>query len=191
MAKTPVLFTHAKHVGFNLEYVILNNNNEVPPFTQNTQTKRVLRVNTFRKAIGTHYLSHSGDYVDPPFIDLVRPWFSTIRYKEEVSAKGTLKKSLLPPSNEETEGGSSKALTGSKTGPSRKRKESSLARDSNLSQPLVFTPVDTGIHKEDQQAAGGPTSLGVNSEEGSHPQLSSGYDASADSIAEADPETSP
>ncbi|GJS54083.1 hypothetical protein Tco_0627445 [Tanacetum coccineum] len=70
------------------------------------------------------------------------------------------------------------------------------------------------MHKEDQQAAGGPTYLGVTSEEGAHPQLSSGmsafsnlkpiysasvivhfeyaseYDASAYSIAEADPGTS-
>ncbi|GKD76359.1 hypothetical protein Tco_1338980 [Tanacetum coccineum] len=46
-----------------------------------------LGVNTFRKAIRAHYLSHSSDYVDPPSIDIVRPWFSTIRYGEEVSAK--------------------------------------------------------------------------------------------------------
>ncbi|GKE21079.1 hypothetical protein Tco_1432591, partial [Tanacetum coccineum] len=41
-----------------------------------------------------------------------------------------------------------------------------------------------------QQAAGGPTSLGATSEEGAHPQLSSGHDASANSIAEADPRLS-
>ncbi|GJV45506.1 hypothetical protein Tco_1430042 [Tanacetum coccineum] len=60
----------------------------------------VLEVNTFRKAIRTHYLFDSSDYVDPPSIDIVRPWFSTIRYEEEVSAKGILKKSLLPPRKE-------------------------------------------------------------------------------------------
>ncbi|GKC02742.1 hypothetical protein Tco_0994352, partial [Tanacetum coccineum] len=43
------------------------------------------------------------------------------------------------------------------------------------------------MHKEAQQAAGGPTSLGATSEEGAHPQLSSGHDASADSTAEVDP----
>nr|GEZ13746.1 hypothetical protein [Tanacetum cinerariifolium] len=42
------------------------------------------------------------------------------------------------------------------------------------------------MHKEAHQAAGGPTSLGANREEGAHPQLSSGHDASADSIAEVD-----
>ncbi|GKE39239.1 hypothetical protein Tco_1462644, partial [Tanacetum coccineum] len=97
--------------------------------------------------------------------------------------KKQLTSSKQPPmsSSEATKGGSSKAPTGSKTGPSRKRKESSSAKDSNPSQPSVSTSVDTGMHKEDQQAASGPTSLGVTSEEGAHPQLSS---------AEADPGTS-
>ncbi|GKE10632.1 hypothetical protein Tco_1414183 [Tanacetum coccineum] len=69
------------------------------------------------------------------------------------------------------------------------------------------------MHKEDQQAAGGPTSLGVTSKEGAHPQLSSGmsafsklkaiysasviirsesasgYDASTNSTIEVDPGT--
>ncbi|GJY73212.1 hypothetical protein Tco_0477643 [Tanacetum coccineum] len=83
--------------------------------------------------------------------------------------------------------------------------------DSNPSQPPVSTPVDTRIHKEDQQATGGPTSLGVTSEARANPQLNSGMsvfnlnepiystffiihsesasgnDASAVSTAEADP----
>ncbi|GKD27664.1 hypothetical protein Tco_1233878, partial [Tanacetum coccineum] len=75
-----------------------------------------------------------------------------------------------------TKGGSSKAPTGSKTGHSKKRKESSSAMDSNPSQPPVSNPVDTEMHKEDQQATGGPTSLGVTSKEGAHPQLNSGTD---------------
>ncbi|GJS14240.1 hypothetical protein Tco_0408712 [Tanacetum coccineum] len=48
-------------------------------------------------------------------------------------------------------------------------------------------PVVDEMHKEEQQAAGGPPSLGVTSKEGAHPQLSSGCDASADSTTEADP----
>ncbi|GKB71062.1 hypothetical protein Tco_0932474 [Tanacetum coccineum] len=44
--------------------------------------------------------------------------------------------------------------------------------------------------REAQQAAGGPTSLGATNEKGAHPQLSSGHDASANSIAEADPRLS-
>nr|GFC39467.1 hypothetical protein [Tanacetum cinerariifolium] len=43
------------------------------------------------------------------------------------------------------------------------------------------------MHKEAQQAAGGPTSLGFTCEEGAHPHLSSGHDASEDFIIEADP----
>ncbi|GJX98922.1 hypothetical protein Tco_0355941 [Tanacetum coccineum] len=53
-------------------------------------------VNTFRNAIGAHYLPHSSEYVAPPSIDIVRLWFETIRCEEAVPAKGTLKKSLLP-----------------------------------------------------------------------------------------------
>ncbi|GJZ14617.1 hypothetical protein Tco_0550294 [Tanacetum coccineum] len=49
--------------------------------------------------------------------------------------------------------------------------------DSNPSQPPVSTLVDIGMHKEDQQATGGPTSLGVTSEARSNPQLSSGMSA--------------
>ncbi|GJZ83648.1 hypothetical protein Tco_0648821 [Tanacetum coccineum] len=49
--------------------------------------------------------------------------------------------------------------------------------DSNPSWPSVFTPVDTEMHKEDQQAIGGPTSLGVTSEERANSQLSSGMSA--------------
>ncbi|GJW90111.1 hypothetical protein Tco_0167664 [Tanacetum coccineum] len=49
-------------------------------------------VNTFRNVIGAHYLPHSSEYVAPPFIDIVRPWFKTIGYGEVVPAKRTLKK---------------------------------------------------------------------------------------------------
>nr|GEW13110.1 hypothetical protein [Tanacetum cinerariifolium] len=56
-----------------------------------------LWVNTFRNAIGTHYLPHFSKYVSPPSIDVVRIWFPTIGYGEENFAKGTFKKSLIPP----------------------------------------------------------------------------------------------
>ncbi|GKC47610.1 hypothetical protein Tco_1065332 [Tanacetum coccineum] len=55
-------------------------------------------VNIFRNAIGAHYLPHSSEYVTPPSIDIVRQWFPTTGYREAVSAKGTLKKSLFHPS---------------------------------------------------------------------------------------------
>ncbi|GJR07777.1 hypothetical protein Tco_0790429 [Tanacetum coccineum] len=254
-----------------------------------------VRINTFRNAIGAHYIPHSSKYVAPSSIDIVRPWFETIGYEEAVPVKGTkivffllgegkrlyhtrflsllmihkmkegygdgeltlyptqvfsvnnwalktnqpkeppftnhilaicaadmpvvfkapktsskaksvsqgtklgaksghkkLSTSLKQPSvsgREATKGGSSKAPTSFKTGHSKKRKESSSAMDSNPSQPPVSTPVDTGMHKEEQQATGGPTSLGITSEARANPQLSR-CDASADSTTKADPELS-
>ncbi|GKA19172.1 hypothetical protein Tco_0699087 [Tanacetum coccineum] len=65
------------------------------------------------------------------------------------------------------------------------RRKQSLKHTSD--HPSPPTPVVGELHKEVQQAAGGPTSLGVPSEEGSHPQLISGHDASADFTTEADP----
>nr|GEU64764.1 hypothetical protein [Tanacetum cinerariifolium] len=95
---------------------------------------REVGVNTFRNVVGAHYLPHSSEYVAPPSIDVVRQWFLMIGYREDISAKGTLRKSLIPSS---------------------------------------FTPVDTGMHKEDQQATGGLTSLRGTSEERANPQLNS------------------
>ncbi|GJZ30952.1 putative reverse transcriptase domain-containing protein [Tanacetum coccineum] len=74
--------------------------------------------------------------------------------------------------------GSSKAPTGSKTGHLKRKKESSSAIDSNLSQTSVSTLVVAKMHKEDQQATSSPTSLGVTN------------DASLVSIAKADPKKS-
>ncbi|GJU27754.1 hypothetical protein Tco_1166375 [Tanacetum coccineum] len=227
-------------------------------------------VNTFRNAIGIHYLPHSSKYVAPPSIDIVRPWFETTGYEETVLVKGILKKSLLPPKwillmveiiqclggktegcdqitnkdaiilyslvnrinidyvsifledvtiklnkrhrekvvpytrflsllmmhkmkegyrdgevtpyptqlshKEAAKGGSSKSPTGSKTGHLKRKKDSSSAMDSNPSQTSASTPVVAEMHKEDQQATGGPTSLGVTSEARANPQLSSGID---------------
>ncbi|GJS12135.1 retrovirus-related pol polyprotein from transposon TNT 1-94 [Tanacetum coccineum] len=75
----------------------------------------------------------------------------------------------------------------SKPGQSEKETQSSLAKDKSPSHPSPPTPVVGEMHKEAQQAAGGPTFLGATSKEGAHPQLSSGHDASVDSTAEVDP----
>ncbi|GKE83379.1 hypothetical protein Tco_1557121, partial [Tanacetum coccineum] len=75
----------------------------------------------------------------------------------------------------------------SQTGQSKKKTKSSSAKDKSPSHPSPPTPVVGEMHKEAQQAAGGPTSLEATSEEGAHPQLISGHDASADFIDEADP----
>ncbi|GJX62372.1 hypothetical protein Tco_0295272 [Tanacetum coccineum] len=83
-----------------------------------------------------------------------------------------------------------KEASKSQFGHSKKETKSSSAMDTSPSHPSPPTPVVGEIHKEAQQAAGGPTSLGATSEDGSHPQLSSGHVASADFTAEADPEIS-
>nr|GEV92769.1 hypothetical protein [Tanacetum cinerariifolium] len=49
-------------------------------------------VNTFKNAIGAHYLPHSSEYVALLSIDIVGQLFETIRYGETVPAKETLKK---------------------------------------------------------------------------------------------------
>ncbi|GJW75815.1 hypothetical protein Tco_0135185 [Tanacetum coccineum] len=277
-------------------------------------------VNTFRNAIGAHYLPHSSEYVALPSIDIVRSWFETIGYGETVPAKWTLKKSLLlffllvaqiiqclggktrgfdqitnkdaiilyslanginidyasifwediiiklnkrhrekvvpytrflsllmmhkmkegygdgevtpyptqvfsvnnwalkpnqpeePPfidhmldirtaakpvpgakprhkkhltsskeplvsSSEATKVGSSEVPTGSKIVHLERKKESSSAMDSNPSQTSASTSVAAEMHKEDQQATGGPASLGVTSKARSNPKLSSGMSA--------------
>ncbi|GJZ33827.1 hypothetical protein Tco_0579263 [Tanacetum coccineum] len=54
-------------------------------------------ITTFWNALRAHYLSHSSMYVPPPSITIVRPWFAPIGYSGEIRAKGTLKKSCLPP----------------------------------------------------------------------------------------------
>ncbi|GJS26632.1 retrovirus-related pol polyprotein from transposon TNT 1-94 [Tanacetum coccineum] len=65
-----------------------------------------------------------------------------------------------------------------------------VMKDKSQSHPSASTLLVGEMHKEAQQAASGPTSLGATSEEESHPQLSNGCDASSDSTAEADPEIS-
>nr|GFC63891.1 hypothetical protein [Tanacetum cinerariifolium] len=60
-------------------------------------------------------------------------------------------------------GSASKEPTRSKTGHSHKETKSSSALDSNPSQPSASTPVVAEMHKKDQQATGGPTSLEVTS----------------------------
>ncbi|GJS46732.1 hypothetical protein Tco_0596853 [Tanacetum coccineum] len=54
-------------------------------------------ITTFRNALKTQYLPHSSMYIPPPSITTIRPWFATIGYNGEIGAKGTLKKSCLPP----------------------------------------------------------------------------------------------
>ncbi|GJU29993.1 hypothetical protein Tco_1173582 [Tanacetum coccineum] len=174
-------------------------------------------ITTFRNALRAQYLPHSSMYVSPPSITTVRPWFATIRYNEEIRAKGTLKNSFLPPrwrfvslllehmmpeyDNEELTINLTQAIykldvlvvskaskpslqteeteaSKSKTGQSETETKSSSAKDKSPSHPSPPTLVVGEMHKEAQQAADGPTSLGATNEEGAHPQLSSGSNPS-------------
>ncbi|GJU64212.1 hypothetical protein Tco_1246047 [Tanacetum coccineum] len=174
-------FVAAKQVSFNLEDILLNTNNEVSFFVPNGGIYGEVGVNTFRIAIGAHYLPHSREYVAPPSIDIVSPWFETIGYGETVPAKWTLKKSLFPPRVPQgtTPGaklGHRKLLTSSKQPPV-----------SSSEATKASTPVVAEMHNEDKQATGGLTSLGVTNKERVDPELSSGNDASAVSTAKVDP----
>ncbi|GKA03180.1 hypothetical protein Tco_0675961 [Tanacetum coccineum] len=169
-------FVAAKQVGFNLEDILLNTNNEVALLYLEHNNKDYFKcVSDFISKCCLRKPFTKSPNMYKEYLAKFWQWFPTIGYGEEVSAKGTLRNSLLPPrwSKEVTKGGSSKAPTGSKTIHSKKRKESSSTMDSNPSQPPVSTLVDTGMHKEEQQATGGPTSLGVTSEVRANPQLSS------------------
>ncbi|GKD49799.1 hypothetical protein Tco_1278775 [Tanacetum coccineum] len=165
----------------------------------------------FWNALRAHYLPHSNEYVSPPSLVVVRPWFATIEYNREIGDKGTLKKSCLPPRWRLLMAEIIQCL-GGKTG----RLDQILNNDATIlyclekevqvdfakiiwediilklnkkTREKVVPTLDTELHKEDLQAAGDPTFLGVSSKEGAHPQLSSasGCDASVDSTADADP----
>ncbi|GKE27850.1 hypothetical protein Tco_1443234 [Tanacetum coccineum] len=136
----------------------------------------------------------------PPFIDHMLAICST--------TKPVVLKAPKPSSNAE------RVSQGTKPGaqPGHKKHSTSSKQPSVSSQEATkaSTPVVTEMHKEDQQATGGPKSLGVTNEERADPQLNSGmlafnlnkpiysasfiihsesasrYDALADSIAEVD-----
>ncbi|GJT99106.1 hypothetical protein Tco_1094624 [Tanacetum coccineum] len=118
---SPIPFAPVKQVGFNLEYIIFNPNNELLLDLQSN-----IR-NTYPSS-GTQP-KHSRN----------------LRFSSLLPLVVSLENSAL---------------------------------ETNHSQPPASTPMDVSMHKEDQQVAGGPTSLGVTSEEGAHPYLSSGMSAS-------------
>ncbi|GJV95007.1 hypothetical protein Tco_1546584 [Tanacetum coccineum] len=77
-------------------------------------------------------------------------------------------------------------MPGAKTGLRRKQSSKHTSESKNEANKASI-PVVIELHKEDQQAVGGPTYLEATSEDGAHPQLNSGCDASADSITKVDP----
>ncbi|GJV31286.1 hypothetical protein Tco_1391686 [Tanacetum coccineum] len=145
-------------------------------------------VTSFRNAIGANYLAYSKDYDALHSIKTVKEWFLTIGYSGIIEATCTLKKGLLPPRKKSTSSSTIynplskieanksvsllKEATESPTGHSKKKKQSGLAKDTNINQPLACTPVFAGMHKEVQQATSGLTSLGVTCKVRVDPQLS-------------------
>ncbi|GKE56700.1 hypothetical protein Tco_1495885, partial [Tanacetum coccineum] len=193
-------FVDAKQVGFNLEDIILNTNNEVAllylehnnkdhfkcvsdfiskyclrkPFTRSpnmykeylaefwysaktlenskvffsTPTGGIygeVGVNTFRNAIGAHYLPHFSKYVAPPSIDIVRPWVW-----EAVPAKGTLKNSTGPHVLADQTKSASEGLETVLTQPITGKGASSVANlDSPEDDPVII--VDDSDEDEDDE----------------------------------------
>ncbi|GJW08531.1 hypothetical protein Tco_1570954 [Tanacetum coccineum] len=156
-------------------------------------------------------------YVPPPSITIVRPWFATIGYRGEIGAKGTLKKSYLPPRWRLLMTQIMQCLVQVDYAKiiwedqihklNKKNMEKIVPYPRFLSlllehmmpeyenEELTINPTQMCLwtlklqnlphklmvgemHKEAQQVAGGPTSLGATSEEGAHPQLSSGSNLS-------------
>ncbi|GJS05534.1 hypothetical protein Tco_0322042 [Tanacetum coccineum] len=109
---------------------------------------------------------------EPPFIDHMLDIRTAAKPVHLTSSKEP-----LVSSSEATKVGSSEVPTGSKIVHLERKKESSSAMDSNPSQTSASTSVAAEMHKEDQQATGGPTSLGVTSKARSNPKLSSGMSA--------------
>ncbi|GJX99889.1 hypothetical protein Tco_0356908 [Tanacetum coccineum] len=154
-------FEPATQVEFNIDEITFNANNEVALLG----ILEEVGITTFRNAIRANYLSYSNEYAETPSLETIKEWFPTIGYSGEVRAKGTLKIGFLPPRGHWI------------PHCPFKKKKSSLAKDTTPSQPPASTPVVAGLHKEDQQATGGSTSLGATSEDRANPQLSSGMSA--------------
>ncbi|GJR99929.1 hypothetical protein Tco_0316438 [Tanacetum coccineum] len=177
--KSPNPFLPADKLNFNFDEMLFTTNNEVALVSTPTGGVRgEIGVTTFRNAIGAHY---TNEYVNSPFA-IVKPWFAEIGYNGEIRVKGTLKKRYVPnvpkapkPSSHTSE--SNSEASNFQAGQIGKENMSSMVIDNNPSQPSASTPVDTKLHKEVQQAAGCPTSLGVTTKEGVHPQISSGMSA--------------
>ncbi|GJX46681.1 hypothetical protein Tco_0271871 [Tanacetum coccineum] len=101
--ESPNPYLPTNQIEFTFEEIAFTTNNEVallyPPHPNSEYFREVsdfiskcgirgdIGIDTFRNALRAHYLPHS----------IVRPWFATIGYSGEIRAKGTLKKSCLPP----------------------------------------------------------------------------------------------
>ncbi|GJS14741.1 hypothetical protein Tco_0409213 [Tanacetum coccineum] len=196
-------FVAAKQVGFNLKDILLNTNNEVSllyPKDNNKDhfkcvsdfiSKCCLRKpftrspNMYKEYLAEFWYSARSLENSKVFFSILTgsgfqhlgmgKRFQQKELSERVSFLLVAFKAPKPSSNVK------RVPQGTKPGakPGHKKHSSSkqlFAMDSNPSHPPFSTPMDTGMHKEDQQATGGLTSLRVTSEERANPQLSSGTD---------------
>ncbi|GJV06778.1 hypothetical protein Tco_1344434 [Tanacetum coccineum] len=76
---------------------VLKETNRVWFSTPTGGIKGEVGLTSFRNAIGANYLAYSRQYVEPPSMEIIREWFSSIGYSREIEAKGTLKNGFLPP----------------------------------------------------------------------------------------------
>ncbi|GJX04319.1 putative ribonuclease H-like domain-containing protein [Tanacetum coccineum] len=109
--KSPNPFLPADQIKFTFDEIAFTTKNEVALLYPSHLNSKYFRevstsiggirgdvgINTFRNVLRAHYLPHASMYVSPPSITTTRPWFATIGYNGEIEAKGTLKKSFLPP----------------------------------------------------------------------------------------------
>nr|GEY55273.1 hypothetical protein [Tanacetum cinerariifolium] len=131
-------------------------------------------ITTFRNALRAHYLPHSSGKTSGH--DQISNKDATVLYclanGVEIDYAMLIWEDIIHKLNKITR--EKTEASKSKTGQSDKVTQFILASDKSPSHPSPSTLVVVEMHKEAQQAAGGPTSLGATSEEGAHPQLSSG-----------------
>ncbi|GJT34125.1 hypothetical protein Tco_0924544 [Tanacetum coccineum] len=209
--ESPNLFLPADHIEFSFDQIAFTTNNEVALlYPSHRNSEYFMEVSDFiskccLKEAFTRAPTQYKEYLcefwyTVKTLDDSKIWVSTptgrirgdIGYSGEIRAKGTLKKSCLPPRWRllmgqiiQCFGGKTDGLdqisnkdatilycmanrvkaSKSKTGQSEKETQSSLAKDKSPSHPSPPTPVVGEMHKEAQQAVGGLTSLGSTSEE--------------------------
>nr|GEV96666.1 retrovirus-related Pol polyprotein from transposon TNT 1-94 [Tanacetum cinerariifolium] len=242
ISNNPVLHSRTKHIDIRYHFIrdhILKGDIELyfipaqyqladiftKPLDEPTFKRLIVKLEAFTRAPNQYKEYLSEFWHTTKVLPDSKIWVSTptrevrgeIGYNREMRAKGTLKKSCLPPRwtllmdyakiiwedlihklNKKTR---EKIIPYPRpsidvpvdfkdpkySSPNEEGTKSSLAMDTSLSHPSPPTLVVGKMHKEAHQAVGGPTSLGDTSEDGSHPQLSSGHDALANFTTEADP----
>ncbi|GJW26768.1 hypothetical protein Tco_0040579 [Tanacetum coccineum] len=93
------------------------------------------------------YLPHSSMYVSPPSITTIRPWFATIGYNGEIGAKGTLKKSCLPPRIDQGVGSTKAPVKAAKSKGIALLSKVALFEEAQLKKVIKRSKQETSIHQ--------------------------------------------